>query len=649
MDFTSGEIRGFVDAVRGEPERGDCVVRGTVTRVDPDGTAWVQIGQNAEPTPCQRDMACHVGDSVTVRIADHQATVTGNASAPATDDHEAKVARGVAEVAQASAEEAHEAADGAQRTAMTAATNARAAETAAQEARQAAEAVNQHFWDDTRGAHVTEATQEDYLEQPSGFQNLMTSLGNISTKAVNGVEHILRSDTASGMVVYDGECAPDAQDLEDHVVAAFTKDGAQIGRKGNAHMEMDFNSFKMVDKNGYEFFVADDLRDEMGVATITETFAGNGTTKDFTVMLVPDAYVSATDSSHEGAAYTTSYRVVRFEVAPDDGATVTIVYKTSSQVAKAYTLGRRMPRSLVGPMSVAEGLYTTASGIGSHAEGGRTIASGNYSHAEGNATTASDQYSHAEGWSTTASDRASHAEGVGTTAHGQDSHAEGNSTTAFGDCSHAEGDHTSASGYGSHAEGDHTTAGVNSHAEGSYTTASGSSSHAEGRDTTVSGDRSHAEGDHTIASSDRQHVEGKYNVEDTNNQYAHIIGNGTSDSNRSNAYTVDWDGNVDAAGTITGASVGDANGTLADLRDSVSQLLTTRSVRATITANNDHVAITAPAVSGYTFLCWVGVATNGWVNWSYIEHYNKASTNIWTTKVDRQRAFDAFALYVKSV
>ena len=440
--------------------------------------------------------------------------------------------------------------DGAVRTAMTASETADAASTAAGEAKTIAEATGQHVWDDESGLHVTEVEREDYEQTPTGFARLMTSAGELLTRAVEGVEKLLRSDTASGMVVYDGECAPDAQDLEDHVVAAFTKDGAQIGRKGNAHMEMDFNSFKMVDKNGYEFFVADDLRDEMGVATITETFAGNGTTKDFTVMLVPDAYVSATDSSHEGAAYTTSYRVVRFEVAPDDGATVTIVYKTSSQVAKAYTLGRRMPRSLVGPMSVAEGLYTTASGIESHAEGDRTIASGNYSHAEGNATTASDQYSHAEGWSTTASDRASHAEGVGTTAHGQYSHAEGNSTTAFGDCSHAEGDHTSASGYGSHAEGDHTTAGVNSHAEGSYTTASGSSSHAEGRDTTVSGDRSHAEGDHTIASSDRQHVEGKYNVEDTNNQYAHIIGNGTSDSNRSNAYTVDWDGNVECAGTV---------------------------------------------------------------------------------------------------
>ena len=138
MDFTSGEIRGFVDAVRGEPERGECVVRGTVTRVDPDGTAWVQIGQNAEPTPCQRDMACHVGDSVTVRIADHRATVTGNATSPATDDRAAKEAHGVAVAAQASAEVAHDEAQGAQMTAMTAATTARAAETAAQEAKQSA-------------------------------------------------------------------------------------------------------------------------------------------------------------------------------------------------------------------------------------------------------------------------------------------------------------------------------------------------------------------------------------------------------------------------------------------------------------------------------------------------------------------------------
>lgn len=230
MGFTSDEMRQFVDAVRGEPEGGECVVRGTVTRVDADGTAWVQIGQNAEPTPCGMDVSARVGDIVTVRIANHRATVTGNSTSPATDDRTAIEAHGVATAAKASADVAQEAATGAQEAAASAATTARAAETAAGEAKQAVSTVNQHFWNDTHGAHVTEAEMDDYLEEPSGFQNLMTSLGNIFTKAVNGVERILRSDTASGMVMYDGECAPDAQDLEDHVIAAFAKDEVVLGR-----------------------------------------------------------------------------------------------------------------------------------------------------------------------------------------------------------------------------------------------------------------------------------------------------------------------------------------------------------------------------------------------------------------------------------
>ena len=246
MDFTSGEIRGFVDAVRGEPERGECVTRGTVTRVDPDGTAWVQIGHNAEPTPCQRDMACHVGDIVTVRIADHRATVTGNSTSPATDDRTAMEAHGVATEAKESAEAAQDEAQGAQQAAASAATAARSAETAAQEAKQAAESVNQHFWDDTRGAHVTEAEMDAYVEEPSGFQNLMTSIGNIFTKAVDGVERILRSDTASGMVVYDGECAPDAHDLASHAIASFTSDGATIGKESSTHTSVTANSMSIM-------------------------------------------------------------------------------------------------------------------------------------------------------------------------------------------------------------------------------------------------------------------------------------------------------------------------------------------------------------------------------------------------------------------
>ena len=89
-----------------------------------------------------------------------------------------------------------------------------------------------------------------------------------------------------------------------------------------------------------------------------------------------------------------------------------------------------------------------------------------------------------------------------------------------------------------------TASGYSSHAEGIHTTASGYSSYAEGSYTTASGYSSHAEGYHTFAYSAYQHVQGKYNVKDSQNKYAHIVGNGTSESARSNAHTLDWNGNA---------------------------------------------------------------------------------------------------------
>lgn len=83
-----------------------------------------------------------------------------------------------------------------------------------------------------------------------------------------------------------------------------------------------------------------------------------------------------------------------------------------------------------------------------------------------------------------------------------------------------------------------------SHSEGGGTSASGDNSHAEGGGTIASGAQSHAEGQSTISASPNQHVQGKYNVEDTESKYAFIIGNGTSNDNRSNAIAIDWDGNI---------------------------------------------------------------------------------------------------------
>ena len=141
---------------------------------------------------------------------------------------------------------------------------------------------------------------------------------------------------------------------------------------------------------------------------------------------------------------------------------------------------------------------------------------------------------------------------------GNNSHAEGTNTTASGFSSHAEGGGTTASEPHSHAEGSLTTAsGQYSHAEGGYTTASGNSSHAEGNSTIASGTNSHAEGRKTKASGDNSHAQGKFNIEDTSSIYADIIGNGTSDTARSNAATVDWNGNAWYAGDVyTGSTSG---------------------------------------------------------------------------------------------
>ena len=165
-------------------------------------------------------------------------------------------------------------------------------------------------------------------------------------------------------------------------------------------------------------------------------------------------------------------------------------------------------------------------------------ATGLYSHAEGSDTTASGDFSHAEGYTAKATGDFSHAEGSGSTASGSKSHAEGDATNAKGDGSHAEGSGTTASN-------------IAAHAEGGYTTASGSYSHAEGYQARASGDYSHTEGSGTKASSANQHVQGKYNVEDAAGTYAMIIGNGTSDTARSNALTVDWNGNIQCGKTDT--------------------------------------------------------------------------------------------------
>lgn len=128
----------------------------------------------------------------------------------------------------------------------------------------------------------------------------------------------------------------------------------------------------------------------------------------------------------------------------------------------------------------------------------------------------------------------SHAEGYKTEAHANHSHVQGGSTKTYGYYSHAEGQSTRT--------GDNTLTSVNTNSPGKG---------------------SHAEGYATVAYGTYQHVQGKYNIIDTDiteynsegkpttyGKYAHIVGNGTSGSKRSNAHTLDWNGNAWFKGEI---------------------------------------------------------------------------------------------------
>jgi hypothetical protein len=140
----------------------------------------------------------------------------------------------------------------------------------------------------------------------------------------------------------------------------------------------------------------------------------------------------------------------------------------------------------------------------------------------------------------------------------------GNGNAASGLYSHAEGTATNADGQASHAEGNSTiAAGLGSHAEGNITLANGAYSHTEGVNTIAYGGASHAEGQGTITSGSYQHVQGIFNRTSSLGG-AFILGNGTSDANRSNLIfaagnTVQITGSLSVSGSITGSLQGTAS------------------------------------------------------------------------------------------
>lgn len=291
----------------------------------------------------------------------------------------------------------------------------------------------------------------------------------------------------------------------------------------------------------------------------------------------------------------------------------------------------------LGEASHAEGRKTTAADLCAHAEGINTIAQGQYSHAEGSGSQAYGLASHAEGTGSQSFGSDSHAEGNNTNALGDYSHAEGTGTQAKGDVSHAEGSSSRAEGYASHAEGNSVAYGKYTHSEGYLTLCNRDYAHSEGNESRAEGVCSHAGGNYTITNNFAQRSIGSFNLVDVApvptsfdiTKRAFVIGNGTDNDTRGDAFRVFFNGNVEADGTYTSPAADyaelfewtDGN---TDAEDRVGRFVSMQGAKIKLANADDSfilgVVSATPGIIGDNPLAWQGKYANDlWGRQVYVE------------------------------
>ena len=414
-------------------------------------------------------------------------------------------------------------------------------------AQTAAEATNQHFWHRSTdpsydgagtGAFVTDEEQDDFLSAiaqgvtPTQQRPLHNLLMNAEGILLRAAKRIRAAFTPSGVAFYDGQ-----GNNADNIVAAFGTNGAQIGSNNDSRLTVTASGLLATNAEGMEAF-----RLEAGYTTTStvEVSENTGIITSFpgsyifnrlpvantTITVVYTVYFNDGTSYSLKGGTTVTYDNTQIKMIDvggstsweTGGVTVTLtvpVYLNTSpaQVSLSYSQPTITDGRTVTSLSVeiqytvinTNSVYFPAATLGTR--GGDPEDVGAYSFSSG----------------------------MGNTASGKASHAEGYQTVASAAYAHAEGQYSTSDGLATHAEGFNTTARMNG-------------SHSEGILSVAKGDASHAQNMGTIASGAEQTALGRYNIEDT--QYAVILGNGTDDNTRSNALTVDWSGNVEAAGTI---------------------------------------------------------------------------------------------------
>lgn len=192
------------DAITVKSEGSISRSQATVTRVDNEGIVWIHIPGGIDETPVNGRSTANVepGDSVFVEIVGGRANIVGNSTSPSVSTREINNA---VEPVVMQIDDISKQVD--------------AAKTAATGAEAIASAINQHFWTDKQGVHVTQVTKDEFVQTPSGPNQLSNSEGLL----LRDGSTYLSAFTTDGQYIYDGH-----GNGEENIIGEFTRDGIKF-------------------------------------------------------------------------------------------------------------------------------------------------------------------------------------------------------------------------------------------------------------------------------------------------------------------------------------------------------------------------------------------------------------------------------------
>ena len=121
---------------------------------------------------------------------------------------------------------------------------ANSAKTVADAAQAVAEAVNQHFFADTSGIHVTEATQEDWDESHTGANVLINSVGQLFRDGLNNLLTLTTQNGARALTIWNG-----LGNAAGNVLATFGPNETHLGLGGDGTIYLARDKFRIHSRN----------------------------------------------------------------------------------------------------------------------------------------------------------------------------------------------------------------------------------------------------------------------------------------------------------------------------------------------------------------------------------------------------------------